>query len=207
MSHSCVRFVMPDGTSRQLVLEKGASVSTVEQHVSRAFGVGQHVKIHCDQERMMRFPIEAENVRVTPLMAPRLLCENLSTINSTPLGPLLRLVPTLSLERRILDAFRSRLQCVRQLLTIGVDLEGGTASVGSRPVASVERDEESEDPVFDRIGLRMLAAFDARRVVPVLIVTCRPSSVHLFANPLPWSDGVACCGLCGASVCACSRLN
>ena len=101
--------------------------------------------------------------------------------------------------------FRLRLQAARQLLTIGADLERGTASVGSRLV--VEREEESEDPVFDRTGLRMLAAFDARRVVPVLIVLCHPSSVHLFLNPLPWSDGVPCCGLCGASVCACSRLN
>ena len=96
---------------------------------------------------------------------------------------------------------------VRQLLTIGVDLERGTASVGSRPVSSVERAEASEDPRFDGNGLRMLAAFDARRVVPVLIVMCRPSFVYLFLNPLPWSDGVSCCGLCGASVCACSRLN
>ena len=94
---------------------------------------------------------------------------------------------------------------VRQLLTIGVDLERGTASVGSRPVSSVERAEESGDPRFDRTGLRMLAAFDARRVVPVLIVTCRPSFVYLFVNPLPWSDGVVCCGLCGASECVCGN--
>ena len=114
----------------------------------------------------------------------------------------------MSLEPRILNAFRFRLeQGVRQLLTIGVDLERGTASVGSRPVSSVERTEASEDPVFDCTGLRMLAAFDARRVVPVLIVTCRPSFVYLFVNPLPWSDGVVCCGLCGGSVCACSLLN
>ena len=93
------------------------------------------------------------------------------------------------------------------MLTIGVDLERATVSVGSRPVSSVERAEVSEDPRFDGNGLRMLAAFDARRVVPVLIVLCHPSSVHLFLNPLPWSDGVPCCGLCGASVCACSRLN
>ena len=93
------------------------------------------------------------------------------------------------------------------MLTIGVDLERGTASVGSRPVSSVERAEASEDPRFDDIGLRMLAAFDARRVVPVLIVMCRPSFVYLYLNSLPWSDGVACCGLCGASVCACSWLN
>ena len=103
---------------------------------------------------------------------------------------------------------RLRLEAgVRQLLTIGVDLERGTASVGSRPVSSVERAEVSEDPRFDGNGLRMLAAFDARRVVPVLIVLCHPSLVYLFLNPLPWSDGVPCCGLCGASVCACSRLN
>ena len=86
------------------------------------------------------------------------------------LGPLLRLSPSLSLEPRILNAFRLRLeQGVRQLLTIGVDLERGTASVGSRPVSSVEREEQSEDPLFDRTALRMLAAFDARRVAPVLI--------------------------------------
>ena len=72
---------------------------------------------------------------------------------------------------------------------------------------SVERAEASEDPRFDGNGLRMLAAFDARRVVPVLIVMCRPSFVYLFLNPLPWSDGVPCCGLCGATVCACSWLN
>ena len=51
----------------------------------------------------------------------------------------------------------------------------------------MERTEASEDPGFDCTGLRMLAAFDARRVVPVLIVTCRPSFVYLFVNPLPWS--------------------
>ena len=201
---------MPDGTSRQLVLEKGAALSTVEQRVSRAFGVGQHVKLDCDDAQAIidRFPSGIDNVSVMPLMAPRLLCDSIATINSTPLGPLLRLSPSLSLEPRILNAFRLRLQqSVRQLLTIGVDLERGTASVGSRPVSSVERAEESEDPRFDRTGLRMLAAFDARRVVPVLIVTCRPSFVYLFVNPLPWSDGVVCCGLCGASVCACSLLN
>ena len=71
----------------------------------------------------------------------------------------------------------------------------------------MERAEESEDPLFDRTDPRMLAAFDARRVVPVLSVTCRPSFVYLFVNPLPWSDGVVCCGLRGASVCACSLLN
>ena len=142
------------------------------------------------------------------MVAPRTLCDGIPTINATPLGPLLRLSPSLSLEPRILNAFRPRLEAgVRQLLTIGVDLERGTASVGSRPVSSVERAEASDDPRFDGNGLRMLAAFDARRVVPVLIVMCRPSFVYLFLNPLPWSDGVSCCGLCGASVCACSWLN
>ena len=115
---------------------------------------------------------------VVPLVAPRTLCDVIPTINATPLGPLLRMSPSLSLEPRILNAFRLRLEAgVRQLLTIGVDLERATVSVGSRPVSSVERAEESEDPRFDRTGLRMLAAFDARRVVPVLIVTRRPSFV------------------------------
>ena len=145
---------------------------------------------------------------VVPLVAPRTLCDVIPTINATPLGPLLRMSPSLSLEPRVLNAFRLRLEAgVRQLLTIGVDLERATVSVGSRPVSSVERAEVSEDPRFDGNGLRMLAAFDARRVVPVLIVMCRPSFVYLYLNSLPWSDGVACCGLCGASVCACSLLN
>ena len=73
-------------------------------------------------------------------------------------------------------------QLSRDAPVAGVDLERGTANVGSRPVSSVERAEASEDPRFDRTGLRMLAAFDARRVVPVLIVTCRPSFVYLFVN-------------------------
>ena len=142
---------------------------------------------------------------VEPLVAPRTLCDVIPTINATPLGPLLRMSPSLPLEPRVLNAFRLRLEAgVCQLLTIGVDLERGTVSVGSRPVSSVERAEASEDPRFGGNGLRMLAAFDARRVVPVLIVMCRPSFVYLFLNPLPWSDGVACFGLCGASVCACS---
>eukprot|EP00966_Prymnesium_polylepis_P138710 3205401-Prymnesium_polylepis.1 len=50
----------------------------------------------------------------------------------------------------------------------------------------------------------MLAAFDARRVVPVLIfvtLVCLP-----FLNSLPWSDGVSCCGVCGASVCGPSTV-
>jgi hypothetical protein len=120
----------------------------------------------------------------------------------------LRMSPSLSLEPRFLNACRLRLEAgVRQLLTVGVDLERGTVSVGSRPVSSVERAEASEDPRFDGNGLRMLAAFDARRVVPVLVVLCHPSSVHLFLTPLPWSDGVSCCGLCGAAVCVCSRFN
>ena len=210
MPHSCVRFVMPDGTSRQLVFEKGVTLSKVEERVSHALGVGQHVKLDCGDATVIidRFPNGLDNVMVMPLMAPRTLCDSIPIINATPLGPLLRLSPSLSLEPRILNAFRLRLeQGVRQLLTIGVDLERGTASVGSRPVSSVERAEASEDPRFDDTGLRMLAAFDARRVVPVLIVMCRPSFVYLFLNPLPLSDGVSCCGLCGASVCACSRLN
>jgi len=201
---------MPDGTSRQLVFEKGVTLSTVEERVSHAFGVGQHVKLDCgDADAMFDcFPAGLDNVMVVPLVAPRTLCDVIPTINATPLGPLLRMSPSLSLEPRVLKAFRLRLEAgVRQLLTIGVDLERATVSVGSRPVSSVERAEVSEDPRFDGNGLRMLAAFDARRVVPVLIVLCHPSSVHLFLNPLPWSDGVPCCGLCGASVCACSRLN
>ena len=201
---------MPDGTSRQLVFEKGVTRSKVEERVSHAFGVGQHVKLDCgDADAMFdRFPTGVDNVMVVPLVAPRTLCDVIPAINATPLGPLLRMSPSLSLEPRILNAFRLRLEAgVRQLLTIGVDLARGTVSVGSRPVSSVERAEASEDPRFDGTGLRMLAAFDARRVVPVLIVMCRPSFVSLFVNPLPWSDDVACCGLCGASVCACSSLN
>ena len=208
MPHSCVRFVMPDGTSRQLVFEKGVTLSKVEERVSHSFGVGQHVKLDCGVADGMFDGSGLDNVMVVPLVAPRTLCDVIPTINATPLGPLLRMSPSLSLEPRVLNAFRLRLEAgVRQLLTIGVDLERGTASVGSRPVSSVERAEASEDPRFDDTGLRMLAAFDARRVVPVLIVTCRPSFVYLFVNPLPWSDGVVCCGLCGGSVCACSLLN
>ena len=208
MPHSCVRFVMPDGTSRQLVFEKGVTLSKVEERVSHSFGVGQHVKLDCGVADSMFDGSGLDNVMVVPLVAPRTLCDVIPTINATPLGPLLRMSPSLSLEPRVLNAFRLRLEAgVRQLLTIGVDLERATVSVGSRPVSSVERAEVSEDPRFDGNGLRMLAAFDARRVVPVLIVLCHPSSVHLFLNPLPWSDGVPCCGLCGASVCACSRLN
>ena len=170
----------------------------------KSAGVGHHVELACGKQTD-HLPPHLDNVRVTPLMAPRLLCDCTPTINATPLGPLLRLSPSLSLEPRVLHAFRDRLQQgVRQLLTINVELERGTASVGCRSVSSVERAEASEDPVFDCTGLRMLAAFDARRVVPVLIVTCRPSFVYLFANPLPWSDGVVCCGLCGGSACACS---
>ena len=190
--------------------KKGVTLSTVEERVSHAFGVGQHVKLDCGADATFDcFPTGLDNVMVVPLVAPRTLCDVIPTIiNATPLGPLLRMSPSLSLEPRVLNAFRLRLEAgVRQLLTIGVDLERGTVSVGSRPVSSVERAEASEDPRFDGTGLRMLAAFDARRVVPVLIVTCRPSFVYLFVNPLPWSDGVPCCGLCGASVCACSRLN
>ena len=167
------------------------------------------MKLDCGVADGMLFDgSELDNVMVVPLVAPRTLCDVIPTINATPLGPLLRMSPSLSLEPRILNAFRLCLEAgVRQLLTIGVDLERGAVSVGSRPVSSVERAEVSEDPRFDGNGLRMLAAFDARRVVPVLIVLSHPASVHLFLNPLPWSDGVPCCGLCGASVCACSRLN
>ena len=205
MPHSCVRFVMPDGTSRQLVFEKGVTLSKVEERVSHSSGVGQHVKLDCDVADGMFDCSGLDNVMVVPLVAPRTLCDVIPTINATPLGPLLRMSPSLSLEPRVLNAFRLRLEAgVRQLLTIGVDLERGTVSVGSRPVSSVERAEVSEDPRFDGNGLRMLAAFDARRVVPVLIVMCRPSFVYLYLNSLPWSDGVACCGLCGVSVCACS---
>ena len=209
MPHSCVRFVMPDGTSRQLVFEKGAMLFKVEERVSHAFGVGQHVKLDCGADAQFDcFPTGLDNVKVVPLVAPRTLCDVIPVINATPLGPLLCMAPSLSLEPRILNAFRLRLEAgVRQLLTIGVDLERGTLSVGSRPVSSVGRTEASEDPRFDGNGLRMLAAFDARRVVPVLIVLFHPSSVYLFLNPLPWSDGVSCCGVCGASVCACSRFD
>ena len=166
--------------------------------------MGQHVELDCDDAQAVidRFPSGIDNVLVMPLMAPRTLCDSIPITNATPLGPLLLLSPSLSLEPRILNAFRLRLEGgVRQLLTIGVDLERGTASVGSRPVSSVERAEASEDPRFDGNGLRMLAAFDARRVVSVLIVLCRPSFVYLFLNPLPWSDGVACCGLPHVCVC------
>ena len=195
LEHSCVRFVMPDGTSWQLVFEEGVTLCTVERRVSHAVGVGQHVELKCGDSTAMidRFPNGLDNVMVMPLMAPRTLCDSIPIINATPLGPSLRLSPSLSLKPRILNAFRARLeQGVRQMLTIGVDLESGTASVGSRPVSSVERAEAPEDPRFDDTGLRMLAAFDARRVVPVLIVMCRPSFVYLYLNSLPWSDGVAC---------------
>ena len=59
MPHSCVRFVMPDGTSRQLVFEKGVTLSTVEERVSHAFGVGQHVELKCGDSTAMidRFPM------------------------------------------------------------------------------------------------------------------------------------------------------
>ena len=76
-------------------------------------------------------------------------------------------------------------------------------SVTSRPVHELKRAEKSEDPQFDRAGLRMSESFDARRVVPVMLVTCCPSSVCLFVNDLPWGDGVVCCGVCGAAMCVC----
>ena len=71
MPHSCVRFVMPDGTSRQLVFEKGATLSKVEERVSHAFGVGQHVKLDCGADAMFDcLPTGLDNVMVVPLVAP-----------------------------------------------------------------------------------------------------------------------------------------
>ena len=123
MPHSCVRFVMPDGTSRQLVLEKNVTLSKVEERVSHSFGVGQHVKLDCGVADGMFDGSGLDNVMVVPLVAPRTLCDVIPTINATPLGPLLRMSPSLSLEPRVLNAFRLRLEAgVRQLLTIGVDL-------------------------------------------------------------------------------------
>ena len=70
---------MPDGTSRQLVLEEGVTFATVEQRVRRAFGVGQHVKLDCDDAQAIidRFPSGIDDVLVMPLMAPRLFCESI----------------------------------------------------------------------------------------------------------------------------------
>ena len=89
--YSCVRFVMPDGTSRQLVFEEGVTLSTVEERVSHAFGVGQHVKLDCG-DAIESFPTGLDKVMVVPLMAPRTLCDVIPTIiNATPLEPLLRM--------------------------------------------------------------------------------------------------------------------
>eukprot|EP00966_Prymnesium_polylepis_P134218 3102424-Prymnesium_polylepis.1 len=118
---------MPDGTSRQLVFEKGVTLSKVEERASHSFGVGQHVKLDCDVADGMFDCSGLDNVMVVPLVAPRTLCDVIPTINATPLGSLLRMSPSLSLEPRVLNAFRLRLEAgVRQLLTIGVDLERAT---------------------------------------------------------------------------------
>jgi len=72
----------------------------------------------------------------------------------------------------------------RRPLTLGVDLERGAVTVGSRPAASMEHDDKSEYPLFDCTDLRMLAGLDARRIVLVdaarldCHVLC-PSSVFL----------------------------
>ena len=85
MPHSCVRFVMPDGTPRQLVFEKGATLSKVKERVSHAFGVGQHVKLDCGADAtFVCIPTGMDNVKVVPLVAPRTLCDVIPTINATP---------------------------------------------------------------------------------------------------------------------------
>lgn len=201
MSHHCVRFVMPDGAWRKLVLPIGMSLPLVAQRVRRAFATGQGIEI--DLSGSFCSDQCEHTVNVKPMLVPRILRECLSLINGTRLGSILQLYPRLSLETTILNAFRSAMEHTRIMLLVGIDVERCTVSVTSRPVHELKRDEKSEDPEFDRAGLRMLASFDARRVVPVMIVTCCPSSVCLFVNDLPWSDGVQCCGVCGAAVCAC----
>ena len=77
---------MPDGTSRQLVFEKGAKLSKVEERVSHAFGVGQHVKLDCGVNAISDcLPTGLDNVKVVPLVAPRTLCDVIPAINATPL--------------------------------------------------------------------------------------------------------------------------
>lgn len=204
MSYSCLRFVMPDGGSRQLVIDTTLSPSTVVKQVRRAFGTGQGIEL--EKKRGSSMYVD-DPVLVKPMPAPPALCDNLDWINDTRLGMVMQVTPRIVLEPRIIYAFRSLIAVSRQLLMVTVDIGKRTVTVATRPTEEVKRTDKSEDPLFDRAALLMLNAFDARRVVPTLVVTTSPISACLFLNPLPWCDDVACCGRCGRASCVCGLCS
>jgi len=200
-----VCFRAPDGSSRQLVIPSGLSPTAVTRRVRDAFHTGQSIELRrCG--RPLRQPWDVTgDVDVVPVPMPPPFQERIfSAVNKTRLGLVLKSAPQIELEARILVPFRRQFCTTRSMLTLTIDLDSGDVDIIARPVESMIRAQDSDDPAFDRAALQMFHGFDAKRVVPVFIVCMNPYSACLFLNALPWAeDARFCCESCGSMSCVC----
>lgn len=203
MGAHAVRFVS-DGASRHLVLTAGMSSTAVLRRVRDAFQTGHAIQLYQNGELLVGPWKTTGDVVVEILAVPSIIKQSLVAINGTRLGPVIQVSPEMALEPRILEAFASKLGSQRSVVTLAIDLDVGTVDVVVRSVESMLNTEKSTDPAFDRPAVKMLEAFDATRVVPVLILTINPYMGCLFLNSLPWAkDAKTCCDECGNMVCVC----